>query len=174
VAGVIGATLPRLDPVLLDFADDRAAQKAKYFGEFFPAQALEVDSGRVFLDFFQIDKRTGHPKGILALDTGSVPMIKNERQYRITRAQAERFERELAKLADAPADAEGIDPVNRKAVEDAAPSQLATLRREKEQQIQRYEATDYASASLRRVREVVEALGEDVIDVRISVGPAGG
>jgi hypothetical protein len=73
VAGVVGATLLRLDPVLLDFADDRAAQKAKYFGEFFPAQALEVGRGRVFLDFFQIDKRTGDPKGIVALDTGSVP-----------------------------------------------------------------------------------------------------
>ena len=28
-----------LDPVFLDFRDLRAAQKAKYFGEFFPASA---------------------------------------------------------------------------------------------------------------------------------------
>ena len=32
----------------------------------------------------------------------------------------------------------------------------------KEQQIQRYEATEYASASLRRIREVVNALGVDL------------
>ena len=31
----------------------------------------------------------------------------------------------------------------------------------KEQQIQRYEATDYASASLTRIKEVVEALNQD-------------
>lgn len=73
VTGVVGAILLHLDPVLLDFTDDRAAQKAKYFGEFFPAQGLEIDSGRLFLDFFQIDKRSGNPKGIVALDIGSVP-----------------------------------------------------------------------------------------------------
>ena len=31
----------------------------------------------------------------------------------------------------------------------------------KEQQIQRYEATDYASASLARIKEVVSALGAE-------------
>ncbi len=32
----------------------------------------------------------------------------------------------------------------------------------KEQQIQRYEATDYASASLTRIRQVIDALGIDI------------
>ena len=32
----------------------------------------------------------------------------------------------------------------------------------KEQQIQRYEATDYASASLTRIKEIVSALGFDI------------
>ena len=36
---------------------------------------------------------------------------------------------------------------------------LAERLRLKEQQIQRYEATDYATASLARIKEVVEALG---------------
>ncbi len=33
-----------------------------------------------------------------------------------------------------------------------------------EQQIQRYEATDYASASLTRIKEIVRALGVDIED----------
>jgi hypothetical protein len=56
-----------LDPVLLTFDNHRAAQKAKYFGEMFPAELPEGVSGRRFLDFFQIDKITGRPKGIVGL-----------------------------------------------------------------------------------------------------------
>ena len=56
-----------LDPVLLDFSNDRAAQKAKYFGEFFPAQLPEGRSGRTFLEFFQRDRLTDHLKGIVIL-----------------------------------------------------------------------------------------------------------
>lgn len=58
----------RLDPVLLTFDPGRAIQKAKYFGELFPASATEAGSGRTFLDFQQIDKETGDAKGIVALD----------------------------------------------------------------------------------------------------------
>lgn len=57
-----------LDPVLLIFDESRAAQKAKYLGELFPAQLSEGGSGGSFLEFFQIDKETGNPKGIVALD----------------------------------------------------------------------------------------------------------
>ena len=57
-----------LDPVLLTFDDSRAAQKAKYLGELFPAQLSEGGSGGSFLEFFQIDKETGNPKGIITLD----------------------------------------------------------------------------------------------------------
>jgi hypothetical protein len=53
-----------LDPVLLDFARSRAAQKSKYGGELFPAELPEGASGRVFLDFFQHDA-DGRPKGIV-------------------------------------------------------------------------------------------------------------
>ena len=61
-----------LDPILLKIDDGRAAQKAKYLGELFPAQTREAGSGRVFLDFFQVDKETGNPKGVVALDLGSL------------------------------------------------------------------------------------------------------
>lgn len=133
-------------------------------------------------------------------------MIKNERQYRITKSQAERFSQTLASLRQRSGETEGVHPVIAKAREDAVRSQLADLEEQlreyeslkagnfkiedlkvvadlpatlikarisqglsqkdlaerlslKEQQIQRYEATDYASASLSRITEVVSALG---------------
>jgi hypothetical protein len=58
--------------VLLDFSERRAAQKSKYFGEFFPAQMVETSTGRLFLDFFQIDKETGMPKGIVEINLNKV------------------------------------------------------------------------------------------------------
>ena len=132
-------------------------------------------------------------------------MIKNERQYRITRAQAKRFERSLEVLLQSNEEEEDLHPLIAKAREDAIRSQLSDLRSElreyealkagdfeldqlsvvsglpamlikariargmsqrdladriglKEQQIQRYEATDYASVSLSRIREVVNGL----------------
>ena len=127
-------------------------------------------------------------------------MIKNERQYRITKAQAVKFSDALNGLRQRPGD-DGIHPLMAKAQEDALSSQLADLENElheyeslkagdfqmdslsvvadlplilikariaqglsqrdlaervglKEQQIQRYEATDYASANLARIKEV--------------------
>ena len=134
-------------------------------------------------------------------------VIKNERQYRITKAQAARFAKALEALKRRPNADSGLHPLIAKAQMDAASSQLASLESElreyeslkagefqwdslgmvaelpatlikariahgmsqkdlaeriglKEQQIQRYEATDYASASLARIREVVSALGK--------------
>ena len=132
-------------------------------------------------------------------------MIKNERQYRITRTQAQRFARTLEGLRERPEGADGIHPVIAKAQVDAVSSQLADLEAElreyeavregrfrmdelnvvaelpallikariaqglsqreladrvglKEQQIQSYEATDYATAKWSRIREVAGAL----------------
>src|SRR5262249_19863132 len=133
-------------------------------------------------------------------------MIKNERQYAITKAQADKFAQALERLSKSPAKGEAIHPLLRKAEAEALRSQLADVRAEladyealrcgqrtelalvswddlsraliqariaaclsqhdlakklklKEQQIQRYEATDYASASLARLRQVIRALG---------------
>ena len=132
-------------------------------------------------------------------------MISNERQYRITRAQAARFSQTLHAIREGRGEATGTHPLIAKVQEEAISSQLADLRGElyeyeslkagqfpldrlaavdelptvlikarisqglsqkalaervgvKEQQIQRYEATDYASASLSRIREVASAL----------------
>ena len=134
-------------------------------------------------------------------------MIKNERQYRITKGQADRFSQTLLNLEQSPPGVNSVHPLIAKAQQDAVKSQLADLKSElreyeslkagefrldqlnvvsvlpavlikariaqglsqkelaeriglKEQQIQRYEATDYASASLARINEVARALGE--------------
>ena len=134
-------------------------------------------------------------------------MIKNERQYRITKNQADRLSQTLANLKRRSREAEeGVHPLIAKAQENALRNQLSDLEEQlreyeslkagnfeledlnvvaelpttlikarisqglsqkdlaerlrlKEQQIQRYEATDYATASLARIKEVVEALG---------------
>jgi ribosome-binding protein aMBF1 (putative translation factor) len=136
-------------------------------------------------------------------------MIKNERQYRITRTQAERFARTLEGLRSRPEGADGMHPMIAQAQVDAVSSQLADLEAElreyeaireggfevealrvvtdlpellikarisqgitqreladrlglKEQQIQRYEATDYATAKWSRIREVAGALSMEL------------
>ena len=138
-------------------------------------------------------------------------MIKNERQYRLTKAQAERFAQTLDGLRRRHGDTEGAHPLIAKAQEEALRSQIADMEEDlreyeslksgefpmdelnavaelatvlikarvaqglsqkdlaerlglKEQQIQRYEATDYASASLARIKEVVNALGEGAVN----------
>lgn len=135
-------------------------------------------------------------------------MIKNERQYRITRAEADRFERALAELQAKVAQPgmprmllEGeinglrsqLDDLRAQLEEygvlkagkqtllevnslDELPSALIQARiaadlsqREladrlgiKEQQVQRYEATNYESASVARLRDVCHALGVNI------------
>lgn len=134
-------------------------------------------------------------------------MIKNARQYRITKAQAQKFEQVLLQLAESEVAKE--NPLLWQLQKEAIESQLNDLREElaeynaltshlssqpvrlilnslselpnalikariaaklsqkalaerlglKEQQIQRYEATEYASADLARVIEVSETLG---------------
>ena len=59
-----------LDPVLLQFDAGRAAQKAKYLGELFPASLGATVEGMSFLEFFQTDRETGGSKGIVAVYLG--------------------------------------------------------------------------------------------------------
>ena len=146
-------------------------------------------------------------------------MIKNERQYRITRAQAERFSQALSDLQDQESDPAGVHPLLLKAREDALRSQLGDLEGElreyealraghfefgqlrtitelprilikariarglsqrdlaerlglKEQQVQRYEASEYESASFARIRNVVDALGLDIDESLLTTGEA--
>jgi hypothetical protein len=60
-----------LDPVLLDFSNRRAAMKAKYGGELFPASS-QAAAGVLYRDYFQKD-RNGVAKGVLLIELGSLP-----------------------------------------------------------------------------------------------------
>ena len=138
-------------------------------------------------------------------------MIKNERQYRITKAQAEKFLLALRNLRADTDERYALHPRLRQLQEEALKSQLGDLEEDlreyedlkegrfefeklevisqlpkllirariasgltqrelagllglKEQQIQRYEASEYASASFTRIKEVVSALGIEVED----------
>jgi hypothetical protein len=62
----IGVNPGELDPVLLDFSENRRRQKAKYGGEFFPSSA-KADGTRTFEEFFQVDTHSGKPKGIIRI-----------------------------------------------------------------------------------------------------------
>src|SRR5438105_587427 len=131
-------------------------------------------------------------------------MIKNERQYKITKALARQFEEALTEVRQR-ASHKGVDLSARQLEEEALKSQLADLRSDleayealrsgrqnvievksladlpvaliqariasgmsqreladklglKEQQIQRYEMTEYASASMNRVLEIAGVL----------------
>ena len=141
-------------------------------------------------------------------------MIKNERQYRITTTQVERFERALDRIRARPFSPDENERALQQLEEEALISQLDDLRQElsefnalrsgeeiaipaatfhelpraliqariarglsqralaerigiKEQQVQRYEATDYAGASLARIGQVIDALEVDVQDAVI-------
>ena len=62
-----------VDPVLIDYSDERAAMKKKYGGEFFPAGAIaQFDPTEVYQEFFQHDKN-GRKKGLVLLDLKSMP-----------------------------------------------------------------------------------------------------
>lgn len=64
-----------LDPVLLTFENNRAAQKAKYHGELFPSTIPADRAGTIFVEFFQVDRFTGAPKGIVAINLLADPML---------------------------------------------------------------------------------------------------
>jgi len=64
-----------LDPVLLNFENNRAAQKAKYHGELFPSTIPADLTGTIFVEFFQVDRFTGAPKGVVAIDLTAEPMF---------------------------------------------------------------------------------------------------
>src|SRR5215212_117066 len=134
-------------------------------------------------------------------------MIKNDRQYKITKAQAEKFRRSASEVREKLSTTSSEDDLMKLELQlSAFESQLADLESElrayeslqqnrnesmeitslcelpsvlikariasglsqrqlaeklsmKEQQIQRYEATDYAGANLQRIDQVIRALG---------------
>ena len=105
-------------------------------GEHFPSSVSTDTGGLSFLEFFQSDRETGRANSIVTMDLGEPRMIKNERQYRITKKQAACFSQTLEHLRQQPAEAEDVHPLIAKAQEDALRSQLADL----EEQLREYES----------------------------------
>jgi hypothetical protein len=62
-----------LHPELLDFTDGRTAQKARYGGELFPTDSQAHPDGTRFLDYFQRDRVTKRPKGMIAISLAGLP-----------------------------------------------------------------------------------------------------
>jgi hypothetical protein len=73
MAGVDFDALEQRDPVLLDWRNRRAGQKAKFRGELFIAESAADGWGTSYLEFFQHDRLTGEPKGIISIDLGDLP-----------------------------------------------------------------------------------------------------
>jgi hypothetical protein len=71
----LGVDPALLDPVFLIFDNQRAAQKKKYKGEFFPSCAPADLVGTTFVEFFQVDRFTGAQKGIVVIDLASDLML---------------------------------------------------------------------------------------------------
>ncbi|OAI51267.1 hypothetical protein AYO44_05040 [Planctomycetaceae bacterium SCGC AG-212-F19] len=69
----VGVNAALLDPVLLNFDNQRLLQKIVFFGELFPSHWPANAVGQRFLEFFQIDKNTGSQKGIVLLKVQELP-----------------------------------------------------------------------------------------------------
>lgn len=70
----------KLDPVFLQFENERQAQKAAFRGEFFPSSVMCSDVGRAFVDFFQLDRFTGKQKGIISIALLADPLLSRKVQ----------------------------------------------------------------------------------------------
>ena len=64
----VGVDPDLLHPALLSFDNQRARQKAVFFGEMFPSASNADGRGANFVQFFQRRKDTGGPKGIVCID----------------------------------------------------------------------------------------------------------
>ena len=69
---VTGVDGDAMDAIFFDFENERAAQKAQFSAEFFPAQLVEGVTGRSFLRFFQYT-RDDEPVGIVEIDLATMP-----------------------------------------------------------------------------------------------------
>ena len=67
-----GIDAEALDVIFFDFEGERAAQKHRFGGEFFPAQLVEGITARTFMRFFQYT-RDDEPVGIVVVDLDTLP-----------------------------------------------------------------------------------------------------
>ena len=116
-----------LDPVLLTFDPGRATQKGQVPGRAVSRDGPGRDGGAVVPRLLPDGQGHRRAEGHHRHRPGRSHVIKNERQYRITKAQAARFAHTLEGLKQRPDDAEGVHPRIARAQEEAVKSQLADL-----------------------------------------------
>jgi hypothetical protein len=69
----VGVNAGLLNPILLRFENQRQLQKIVFYGELFPSSVPATRAGQRFIEFFQTDKTTGDPKGIVAFNVQELP-----------------------------------------------------------------------------------------------------
>jgi Helix-turn-helix len=153
-----------LDPVLLTFSNRRAAQKERFRGELIPAEAIADPDGTRFFDYFQRDKLTGERKRDRRSRLGEPRVITNERQYRITKSEARKFEEAIA-VARGREPSPDVDPRIHQAMIEALESELAILRDD----LNRFESLKAGKVRRRSVRSLRE-LPVLLIEGRIAAG----
>jgi ribosome-binding protein aMBF1 (putative translation factor) len=155
----------RLDPVIWDVSQGRAAQKQRLLGDLFPAQLREGATGGVFgsLPCESVDWRT---EGDSGNQTGreQAKAIKHEKQYGIAKAQARRFQEAVAELAGQ-ARPSNISARLWNIGREAGRRQMEELR----QQVESYEQLN-AGRSKAVVLEGVEDLPKAMVRARIDAG----
>lgn len=92
-------------------------------------------------------------------------MIKNERQYKITKSQAIKFRKAIHELEKEPDASSAIHPILRKAQLDAMRSQLDDL----EAEIQEFDYLRSGKADIQAIKSI-ELLPETIIKARIAAG----
>lgn len=73
-----GVEREKLDAVFFDHSNKRAAQKAKFGGEYLPV--VRDSEGHSFIDLFQREKFTGGTKGILSIPLTAIPYLQGGSQ----------------------------------------------------------------------------------------------
>ena len=70
-----GVNRELVDPIFFNFTDNRAEQKTRFLGEFFPSTYRVAGIEMTFIEFFQIDTLSQNRKGIIGLDLPNDPML---------------------------------------------------------------------------------------------------
>lgn len=72
-----GVNLNVVDRIFIDFSNGTAAQKQRFYGEFFPSWLIEEGSNLLFLDFFQSVHNSEVKKGIVWIDLQNDPLLRS-------------------------------------------------------------------------------------------------
>jgi hypothetical protein len=127
-------------PALVDFRALRSARKAQCGGEPLSAGMIADHDVIHFREYFQHAMGTRAPKGRRRRGSPVFPMIEDERQHRITKGWAAKFEDSLREVLTKP----DTDPLYQRILRDSFESEIEVLRC----QIAAYEAAHGSPAQV--------------------------